>query len=416
MARAMKYIGKLMQTFGNITLNAGLLILSFFIRRNEDYIAVGSWCGDLYLDNSRYLAEYIQDHCSKIHICWVGKLSVEKEVKQHLPKAEFLCKDRFRSCLKLLRCKYMFFSQMHTSDICTYNVYRGAVMCYLHHGMPIKKWGQDGLNQNIREFTGIRKLIADLSGRNVKYDYFVTSSPLHDATNCTALAFRGCTADKNVHSGTPRNDMYFNLKADTIRSFKEKYAASLGFSAGKRVITYLPTYRRTDTDVFSFTMLSDDRKKAIDDLLEAYHCVLLEKSHFAEKNKCSTSADSSNIIGCSGNNNVQEMMAFTDILISDYSGAFLDFLILDRPIIHFAYDYEYYRDVDSGLYYDIEDFSAGPVVFDYPELLRALERCLQGVDDDSGKRKYVKEKYMTYEQGHASKSIADTVMRNALPV
>ena len=47
-------------------------------------------------------------------------------------------------------------------------------------------------------------------------------------------------------------------------------------------------------------------------------------------------------------------MAASDILVTDYSSCFFDFLILDRPIIHFLYDYDYYKEKDRGLYYEKE--------------------------------------------------------------
>ena len=36
-----------------------LIIVSLFVKRNESYVAIGSWSGERYADNSRYLAEYL---------------------------------------------------------------------------------------------------------------------------------------------------------------------------------------------------------------------------------------------------------------------------------------------------------------------------------------------------------------------
>lgn len=104
------------------------------------------------------------------------------------------------------------------------------------------------------------------------------------------------------------------------------------------------------------------------------------------------------------------MLMFTDIVISDYSGAFLDFILLDRPVIHFVYDYKYYKDVDSGLYYDIEDFGAGAITSTLEELIKELQQLLSGKDEYCCKRKYVREKYMKYEIGKSSQMIVETVI------
>lgn len=386
-----------------------LLVLSLFIRRDNNRIAIGSWCGERYADNSKYLAEYISSHYPTKKIYWVGNNNLRKEVVGNLKNVEFLAINTFKANTKLLTCKYMFFTQMHTADISRYYVYRKAVLCYLHHGMPIKKWGQDGLNQKISINNPLKKAYFHINGFYKPYDYFVTSSPLHDKTNCTALSMHRCTMDKNIHSGTPRNDIYFcNLMKNTFK-YKNKYSNLLHFSVEKKIVMYLPTYRRKSDSVFSFSLLDEQKKEQIISLLKKWNAVLVEKSHVAEKTKIDAHVDE-NIIFADCRMNVQEMMYFADVLISDYSGAFLDYLMLDRPIIHFAYDYEYYKNVDSGLYYDIDDFSAGPVVEDYDDLLYELNSFLSGKDEWKKKRAYVKKKYMTYEKGRASEEIIKRVL------
>lgn len=393
-----------------IILSIVLLGLSVFIRRKENYVALGSWRGELYLDNSKYLAEYLRDNRKDIKIFWVGNKEIEDVVVRNLRDVVFIQKDHFLDCIKLLRCKYMFFSQMHTADISVFNVYRGAVLCYLHHGFPIKKWGQDGLNERETDIKGIRRIMLKLCGNQVMYDYFVTSSQLQDITNCTALAYLGCTKEKNIHSGTPRNDIYFHVDRERMDRLKNEYAKLIGFDKSSKVIVYLPTYRRTSTAVFTFTMLDNEKKSVIDRLLRRYNCVIIEKSHFAAAKKCDITKKDDRIIGCTQDINVQELMMLSDVLISDYSGAIMDFLFLDRPIIHYAYDYDYYRNVDSGLYYEIEDFSAGPIAQTFEELVQCLRSCIEGEDSYSEKRMYVRNKYMSYECGKASETITKVVI------
>ena len=298
---------------------------------------------------------------------------------------------------------------MHGSDISQCNVYYNAVLCYLHHGMPIKKWGADGLDYKKDNRISTR-IIDHITGRSLNYDYFATSSALHDKTNCTALSFRGCTESKNIHSGTPRNDMLVNYDSKQSALIKKEYLHQWNVQGNKTIILYLPTYRRNSENVFSFTTLSKQNFEKIENLLKEHNAVIIEKSHFAEKtiqkNICSDY-----IITENRNSNVQEMLLFTDILISDYSGAYLDYLLLDRPIIHYVYDYEYYKNVDSGLYYDIEDFSAGFVAYTFEELIESLSSVLEGIDPYKTKREYVKNKYMTYEIGKASDIITKNVLK-----
>lgn len=383
--------------------------LSLFYKRDEKAIAIGSWMGERYADNSRYLMEYLDKNCNGYQLYWVGNLSVKDEVLFNNNDVAFLEKDKFSTNLRLLKCKYFFFSQMHFADISSCNVFRGAVMCYLHHGMPLKKWAMDGLNQNIKERNMFFSTYHCIVAANKKYDYFVVSSENHAKSICTALGYKGCTMDKVLRTGTPRNDMFFHYDDEMVKKIKESYYKKFNISLDKKIVMYLPTYRRIAENMFSFSTLSEDEKKKVSEVLNAHNAVLIEKSHCAEKIEFKYT-DSEVLKFADKNTNIQEMMLFTDILISDYSGAFLDFILLDKPVIHYAYDYEYYKNVDSGLYYDISDFSAGKVTYEFEELVTELDRLLSGEDLFQEKRKQVIKDFMEYETGEASAKIAETVL------
>ena len=399
-----------------------LYLLSWVIKRNDHYVAFGSWLGKGYLDNSRYLFEYMAEHAKDYTLFWVGENQAWEQMGVMRERCRFLKLNSFRDALTLLKCKYFFFSQDACFDISAMNVFRGATLCYLHHGMPLKKWAEDGLNQSyaerkrafVKQYGRFRyclnRLEKRINGATVPYDYFVTSSPLHDATNLTAMKYRGCCAERNIHSGTPRNDMLVRYSPEQAERFKRTYAEKIGFPPDARVVLYLPTYRRVSGHVFSFSLPGEEQRGKLEAVLEKHNLILLEKSHFAEK--IEFSGENSRRIKYVGKLgvNVQEMLMFADCLISDYSGAIMDYLLLDRPVIHFAYDYEYYRDVDSGLYYDISDFASGPVVRSFEDLLAAMDAMEQNATEFRERRQEVKKRFMTYEKGTASETIFKTVI------
>lgn len=385
-----------------------LIFLSLFIKRDPKKIAIGSWSGKLLIDNSKYLADYIKKSHPDFVVFWVGFDNVRLEAEKH--GFVFLKKDKLSSNIKLLKCKYFFFSQMAESDISSFNVYRKATTCYLHHGMPIKKWGEDAIGYKNMKQNPFSRLYHKVTGASMHYDFFATSSRLHDISNCTSLRFRGCTDEKNLKCGTPRNDYIINrTNVDYKRCF-DKYDKVFNLSKYDSVFLYLPTYRRKAKDIFSFANINDDESKKLSLLVGERRILIIEKSHFAEKNLVRLNRVSENVTIADLDINVQELFLVSDALISDYSGAFLDYLFMNKPIIHFAYDYEYYRDFDSGLYYDINDFSAGPIVKTFEELLVEIQNAAAGVDRYVEKREYVKNKYMSYETGNASKIIFEKVV------
>lgn len=387
-----------------------LLFLSLFIKRKQNRIVFGSWSGELFIDNSKYLALYVKEHHPQYKVFWVGTKKIKKEVINS--GFIYLKKDSFLSNIKMLTCKYFFFSQMAGADISHSNVYRNAITCYLHHGMPIKKWGDDAVGYTPHVKNGLLSFYQRLTGSSIKYDFFATSSRLHDLSNCTSLRFRGCEDSKNLKCGTPRNDFLIKIDQQKKEEIIKKYKESLNLFGFKRIILYLPTYRRKSNNIFSFANLSLDEMTALNNILLQFDAVIIEKSHFAEKNLIRKDNLNKNVLIVGNDVNVQELYLFSDALITDYSGAFLDYLFLNKPIIHFAYDYDYYKNVDSGLYYEIDDFSAGPIASDFSILLNCLKDVLSGNDLFAFKRDYVKAKYMTYEDGNASQNIFEKVVLN----
>ena len=104
------------------------------------------------------------------------------------------------------------------------------------------------------------------------------------------------------------------------------------------------------------------------------------------------------------------MLLITDILISDYSGAYIDFALLKRPVIHFAYDFESYASKDSGLAYNLEDVVAGSIVRDSEFLKIEVERALNNKEVllSNGYSSLVE-----FEQGDASSRIVDFIESKA---
>jgi len=398
----------------NLLFMTFLYPFTFFIKRNHQYVAFGSWSGELFVDNSYYLAKFMEQNEPDLKIFWVGKKKLKKEIESN-SRIKFLEINTFKSSIILMKCKYMFCAQMHISDLSFFNVFRGSVICYLHHGVPVKKWAEDAVDNSFikKKRNGLfANLYHSYLGIFRKYEFFVTSSPLHDIANTTALNFRGCTLEKNIHSGTQRNDILINYDEKRALKNKELYSKIIGFDIRKKIIMYLPTFRRTNVEMFSFLNCNENDKKKVQNMLSKYNSVILEKSHFAANSKQQISGEGipENVFKVGKDVNLQEMLLFTDIVVSDYSGAFLDFILLDRPVIHFAYDHDYYKNVDSGLYYEIEDFSAGKITKTLSETLEELDNLFNGYDRFKKKREYVRKKYMTYETGHACEKIVRTVI------
>ena len=161
------------------------IISSCLIKRNPKWWAFGSWVGNAYSDNSKYLLEValseIKDPDYRFY--WVGN----EKIMDQLPSDErviFLQLNSKKSYGILLRCMYFWATQFPSADISRYNVFHRGKIIFLDHGIPIKKYGTDVVTSAGKKYTDIFRQI---TGATRKFDYQIASSPLHAEANAADM-------------------------------------------------------------------------------------------------------------------------------------------------------------------------------------------------------------------------------------
>jgi len=110
----------------------------------------------------------------------------------------------------------------------------------------------------------------------------------------------------------------------------------------------------------------------------------------------------------------QQLLKYADVLITDYSSCFVDFLLLDRPVIFYNYDHDQYVINDRDLYFDYDATTPGEKAKTFQELLSVLENVLiEGVDPFAERRHVVKNIFYSEEnQKMVGRKILDYVREN----
>jgi CDP-glycerol glycerophosphotransferase (TagB/SpsB family) len=124
-----------------------------------------------------------------------------------------------------------------------------------------------------------------------------------------------------------------------------------------------------------------------------------------------TNVNTSNRIYIPKYSEVQDIyytMSKADILITDYSGVYFDFLLLDRPIIFTPFDIHDYINNDRELYYNYDEVTPGPKARNWTELLRLLE--LATIKDDwKSQRAAVRDQFHQYTDNKSSERVFQMV-------
>ena len=386
-----------------------LRVVAFCWPRDRNLIVIGGWCGELYIDNPKYLLDYLLEH-TEFKVVWVGKEHVREQLPKH-ERLKFAAKDSFAAFWNLLNAKTWVCCQAINIDLTTLPILGRAVCIDLWHGIPIKFIGEQTpkIRNSRLSLSALKRLC-----HKVIYDWkswiVVSNSRMVDLL-CDGVPER-YNKQRVLLIGTPRNDFLINHANDEKlkEKLRDKYSALLGFENEKKIVLYLPTWRMSGDEVFTFynqTVALQDRWKR---LLDEKNAVLIEKHHWGTYARYPSTESSLCSIAISASQqkqiDIQELLLIADMLISDYSGAYIDFALLQRPVVHFAYDLEKYTNEDSGLAYSLQDVAAGPIVLDVNELESVVNELLkrESFSPANGYPQLVE-----YEQGTSSSKIVEFI-------
>ncbi|HBM3670123.1 TPA: CDP-glycerol glycerophosphotransferase family protein [Listeria innocua] len=208
--------------------------------------------------------------------------------------------------------------------------------------------------------------------------------------------------EKNVLPlGVPRTDRFFNeeYKAYIKNVFEGKYPAL----KNKKVITYAPTFRGGPGERQQFVMNLNIRRLA-EQLGDEY--VLVLKMHPSVVRGVGIPFDLQEFAFNMSNEDINDVLINTDILITDYSSVVFDFSIMEKPVLFYAYDLEGYLG-ERNFYYNYEEFVPGPIVRTNEEVIGAIKAN----DFDLEKVRVFKERFFDDLDGNSAERIVKELIK-----
>lgn len=362
--------------------------LSGLIPKKENIIIFGSWIGNRYDDNSRFLFEYMMKSAEfkNKKLIWIGN----KKPSKLSDNAKFIKRNSFKSILYILIAKYAFMTQGY-EDFNKYNLLRNSIKVQLWHGVPIKIIG----DSNLKIDTWIQKLRYCMC----RYDYFIASSSENKNKLISCFNFMGASEDNVILSGQPRNDYLLNnYNTEYIQELKKRN----NIPENKLIVTYLPTFRDNTDKVFTFSKCDDE----FSNFLNSNNIIICEKPHFRSK-VCESK--NSSVISINKDMSTQDILLVTDILVTDYSSVYIDYLLLNKPIIHFVYDKEEYIKNDRGLFYEFDHIVGGEQVKNVTDLKKSIIKYIVNPNKDLHKRKELRKFLLSSELGKSCEILSNII-------
>lgn len=188
--------------------------------------------------------------------------------------------------------------------------------------------------------------------------------------------------------GYPRNDALLQTPADRCWFNALPLEQLQQLRSGKKLILYMPTYRDNGQNNHPI-----DWVKLQQFLLE-HNAVFMMKTHpfLAPFDELRQQQGCDRIFHYPGRFNVYPWLADADLLITDYSSVAFDFLLCNKPVLHFIYDIERYAQVRGQFAISKEDFIAGSTADNFDQLLEQMALDLAS-DRFAAKRQALQQKF-----------------------
>ena len=377
--------------------------------KNNNIFILGTFHGKYLKDNVYYFYDYLRINEKKIQfIMFIENEIHRKELQNNYPLVTVLNPFSVKGLYYALCARVVIIiANLVTEVPNSYLFSNKKIIVNLWHGVPMKGVCLTDAEWDERQ----RKYF--LSRESNRYDLMTASSKMERMINSATF---GVPYSNITISGSPRNDYMFHYLhgSKKIKSIMEYFPHKKNNPS--KIILYAPTKRENGAPVmFPF---HDRDLELIDKYCSSNNLLLVIRGHFSNVTNIeygiidfSTFDKFQSIVTLNIDvvDNVNDILHEIDILITDYSGIYWDFLLLERPVIFFPYDIEEYERI-PGLQFDYELITAGPKVFSQKEFLRHLDMYVKNPSIDSEKRIFIRDLIHKYFDGKACDRIYEEIL------
>ena len=273
------------------------------------------------------------------------------------------------------------------------------------HGTPLKGLGKFDKSSNRRPIMSAQRnfLCADYLVMPNRYTTDILMEH-YDIMN----AFKGNV----IEEGYPRIDLVANTDRDEmIKRLEEKAGTSL---EGKKIVLYAPTFRSEMSYAKKHIDNSDEICEYIQHIVENMpeNYVMFFKAH---SNLIAYFKDNRKItdLFLFDDFETNKVLSVTDVLITDYSSVFFDYLCTKRPIIFFTYDRAQYEG-ERGFLFPLSEVP-GRLCDTEEEVVDSLKQINSGEYDYDEKYAKFLEKFAYRDDGGATKRVVDIIFKGNKP-
>lgn len=350
-----------------------------------------------YMDNTKYFYEYVLERHPEIRAVWI---TLDKAVFRRLTEENKpVVMMRTRECRKLVsHASIAVTDHFRMSD---YDAFSGLndrlKIVQLWHGIGLKTIGdlkntkvpgvrfsndilpQEGDSKAARMLKRF-KYIRHAYYRELFEKYFMLVCPGQERVEQVAKPLH-IPLENCFFSGHPRNIL---LHREDGRTDEKK-------------ILYAPTYRWNAKKERELVQQIADAAEEIQlrmEQLDAWLVIRLHPHTWRDYSRALNAlAEKYDRIRIDQDKDIYQSLSSYSVVISDYSSIAYDFILLDRPVVFFNYDFEEFAERECHLNYDYEQYSPGIKCRTWEDTLDAVEEYLEHPEKDGEWRRRVRDEF-----------------------
>jgi len=379
------------------------MILSMAFKKKSNRVVFSSAHGEVFAGNSKWLFDHMVTNRADFDCYWITKNEhLYRELKNRYgDSVAYLLSPR--GIKKVITARtvvldnkvhdfpYVYLSKKHQNII------------QLWHGIPIRKILFLSRLHDSKE-KGMFNLVLGKPYR-----------ALISTSDVVSYLFSACfevNFGKIYITGYPRNDVLF--KRSDKHELIEKL--SLNFPPFEKLILYAPTFReKKNVRFFPFIDLNMEQ---LNSFLEEQKAIILIRGHLYREKILNQQKDgftnptSNRIIELDWDklSDTQEILRYIDVVITDYSSIYVDFLLLDRPVVFVPYDFDEYAE-KMGFLFNYEWITPGPKVYTMQQFTKALLQSLNDISYYQPQREQITKLFHKYRDGNSSKRVVELIKK-----
>lgn len=320
---------------------------------------------------------------------------LKKEFKQY-KNVKFISRYTDEYLKILTKAKYL----IHNTTFPNYFAKKeGQIYVNTWHSITVKTLGYDIPDGRFSSANVMKNLLAT--------NYLISPNEFTTKIFKESFKLNGIYNGLLVEHGQPRNDVFFH---NNIMIYEKLNNRNIILNKSKKIILYAPTWKGENYSNPSIQVNEYyDFVSYLNTHINQDEYQVLIKPHQAVYRKLSK-VDKKNSIFIPSTIDTNELLTIVDILISDYSSIYFDFLLTKRPVLFYINDLEDYNDY-RGLYFQLDELPG-------PSTNKLDEICewIKNIDKIQIKYKHIYNKTLGWacknDDGYVSNRIFDLVFKN----